>query len=410
MSNATINANTDAMVSRLEQELEERNAVIEGLVSAAQESNRDLSQAEMDLVGNAQERIAHINAQLGPLRESYKIAVESRRRTQELNQQIQTARAGHLPSKVEYRSAGVYIADLYLEQMGEDEAKHRLEVFHRAAAHQTTSDNAGLLPEQIVLPVLNYVDTSRPLVSALGPQDLGTGSWAYAKVTQHTLVGAQSAEKAEMSSRKMTITKTSITAPLYGGYVNVSKQDIRRTSPQILDMIINDLAGQYAIETEDACGTDLVAGGTTATTPLPLTPDATEINATLWAAVAQSYTATQGQGGLLLVVSPDQMATFGPLFVPVNPQNAASTGFNAGSFGSGVMGSISGIPVVMSPPLAAGTRLLVNTSAVKLFEARYGAMQVNEPSVWGVQVGYAGEFETVIAEAGGVIVIEDAGA
>ena len=34
-------------------------------------------------------------------------------------------------------------------------------------------------------------------------------------------------------------------------YVNVSKQNINRSSPAVLDMIINDLAGQYAIETEE---------------------------------------------------------------------------------------------------------------------------------------------------------------
>ena len=73
------------------------------------------------------------------------------------------------------------------------------------------------------------MDTSRPIVSAIGPQDLGTGAWSYARVTQHTQVGVQSAEKTELASRKMLITKTPLAAPTYGGYVNVSRQDINRT-------------------------------------------------------------------------------------------------------------------------------------------------------------------------------------
>ena len=85
-------------------------------------------------------------------------------------------------------------------QMGDHDAQNRLGVFNRAAAHQTTADNAGLLPESIVEPVLNFVDNSRPLVNAIGTTDLGTGSWAYAKVTQHTQVDVQSAEKAELAS------------------------------------------------------------------------------------------------------------------------------------------------------------------------------------------------------------------
>ena len=59
--------------------------------------------------------------------------------------------------------------------------------------------------------------------------------------------------------------------------------------------------------------------------------------------------------------------------------------------------------VVMSAGLAADTILVFSTAAVRAFEARYGALQVVEPSVWGVQVGYAGDFETVVIEATGVV-------
>ena len=399
---------TDSMIARLQGDLEERTAVIEGLVAQAEAEHRDLNDAEMQLMASAQSRIGEVQAQLAPLREASRIALESRQRAQQLNAEIQRGRGDAGRGPVEYRSAALYVCDLYAARMGDDGAQQRLEVFHRAAAHQTTADNAGLLPETIVTPIVNFVDTSRPLVTAIGPEDLGTGSWAYAKITQHTSVDVQSAEKAELASQKMLITKTSITAPTYGGYVNVSKQDIRRTSPGILDMVINDLAGQYAIETEAAAGADLLAGATASSTDMPATPTAEEVSATIWAAVAQSYAGTAGQGSVILVAAPDKMALLGPLFRPVNPQNAASTGFNAGSFAGGVMGSISGIPVVMSPPLTADTLLLVNTSAVRIFESRYGAMQVNEPSVWGVQVGYAGEFETVITQATGVINIQDA--
>ena len=78
-------------------------------------------------------------------------------------------------------------------------------------------------PRSIVGPVVNFVDTARPIVAAIGPQDLGTGSWSYAKVTQHTQVGVQAGEKTELASRKMTITKTPLAPDTYGGYVNVSQ-------------------------------------------------------------------------------------------------------------------------------------------------------------------------------------------
>ena len=53
--------------------------------------------------------------------------------------------------------------------LGIDEAKQRLTMYHRAAAHQTTADNQGIIPEPIVGSVLNFVDASRPIVTALGP-------------------------------------------------------------------------------------------------------------------------------------------------------------------------------------------------------------------------------------------------
>jgi hypothetical protein len=97
------------------------------------------------------------------------------------------------------------------------------------------------------------------------------------------------------------------------------------------------------------------------------------------------------------------MVAFGALFVPVNPQNAISSGFSAGDLASGGMGSVSGVPIVMSYGLAAGTALLINSDAAAVFEQRIGTLQVTEPSVIGVQVAYAGYFQAVVKVAGGVI-------
>jgi hypothetical protein len=69
----------------------------------------------------------------------------------------------------------------------------------------------------------------------------------------------------------------------------------------------------------------------------------------LWTAAANIYTATKGQGRVFVAVPPDQLGNWGATFAPVNPQNAQSSGFNAGDFGSGVVGNISGIPVYCSP-------------------------------------------------------------
>ena len=230
-----------------------------------------------------------------------------------------------IPGKVEYRSAGAYVAELYYAQLGDDDARHRLDMFHRVAAHQTTADNPGLLPESIVQPVINYIEVARPLVNTVGPVDLGSGSWSYARVTQHTQVGKQAGEKTELASRKMTITKTPLGADTFGGYVNVSKQDINRSSPAILDMIINDLAEQYAIETEEEMAAVMTAAAT-AGPVIPASPTGANVATAIWGAAGSVFAATKGQGRTVVAVCPDQLGAIGPLFPTVNPTNAYSHG------------------------------------------------------------------------------------
>jgi HK97 family phage major capsid protein len=401
---------TDAMIGHIQAELEERNAFVQGSIAAAQDSQRDLTDSEKELLTKSSARIDELNDQLEHLQRAQRSTMVARESIQRVNNDLMTARRTIDKGPVEYRSAGEYIADLYAAKMGDRDSAERIEVFHRVAAHQTTGDNPGLLPERIVEPVVNGVDVNRPLVSAIGPQNLGFGSWAYARVTQHTLVGVQSAEKTELASRKMTVTKTAITAPTYGGYVNVSRQDIRRSTPGILDMIIGDLAGQYAIETEDACATELIANSTPGTIEIPATPTAIGIATAVYGAAGQAAallrTANIPATGPILAVSPDMLGIVGPFFPTVNPQNAYSGGFGADTLAmQGPQGQIANLTVVLGTGLPAETVLFLYRSAVRCYEDRYGAMTVDEPSVWGTQVGYAGDFETVVFDDGGVIAI-----
>jgi hypothetical protein len=167
-----------------------------------------------------------------------------------------------------------------------------------------------------------------------------------------------------------------------------------------LDVIVDDLAAQYAIATEAATAALL----DTSVTSAPFDPsDGAGVAAGLWAAAAAAFTAVKGQGRLILAISPDMLATFGPLFAPVNPQNAQSSGFNAGSFGSGALGAISGIQVVMSSGLGSGKAFVLSTAAVEAYEQRVGTLSVIEPSVLGTQVAYAGYFTPLAVELTGVI-------
>jgi HK97 family phage major capsid protein len=393
---------TDSLVARYAQEIEERQTFIDGLVEAAQNETRDLSAQEMELISRARDRVAVVNGMIEPLRETARITADSRERTAAIAAMAAAHRSPEMATPVEYRTAGAYILDYWRAGLGVEEAVNRLDIYNRAAAHQKTSDNPGLLPEQILGPVVNFVDSARPIVTALGPRQLPSGSWARPKVTAHTAVGPQGGEKTELVSQKMTIGKIPVSAVTYGGYVNVSRQDIDWTQPSIMDLVIADLAAEYALQTEAATATQLVTDAQVSTGPgYGTTPQAA--SAAVWAAAGQVYAATKGQGRLIIAVSPDMLGVIGPLFAPYNPVSAFGVGFNAEQFGQGVMGAISGISVVMSASLPTGTVLVLSTASSEVYEDRIGSLQVVEPSVLGVQVAYAGYFANLTMQDTGIV-------
>ncbi len=404
---------SDAMIERLEREIEERSSFIEGVIANAQDGDRDLSDNEKELTANARNRLENLDDQLKSLYENRSRTTAARQRAADVHREFDRLRNQVDTGPVEYRSTGAYLVDYIAAQTGSKSAMERLEVYTRAAAHQKTSDNLGVIPDPIIGEVLNFIDAARPLVGVLGPRSMPSATWYRPKVTQRTTVAAQGTagapadEKTELVSQKMTITRLTGNAVTYGGYVNVSRQDIDFSSPQMMDVIVNDLSAQYAIQTEAALGVALIAG-TNNIEIVGALGDPTSANAVaaLWSAVSAVYTATKGQGQVILAVNPAKLGFWGPLFAPVNPQNAQSTGFSAVNFGQGLVGNISGIPVYCSSGLVSAPAttfgIVMSTAAVEVYEQRVGALQATEPSVLGVQVAYAGYFTPMTVEAGGV--------
>jgi len=378
---------------------------MEGLVAQAEKEERDLNPQEMEMLTRTRERIHEINNQVEPLREAAQISRLSRERRALIAQELAHPRAGQAPQQMEYRSAGEYVCDYWRARCGQEDAQQRLDLFERAASHQTTADNPGLLPEQIILPVVNWIDTARPTISALGPRALPSGSWARPQITQHTSVAVQSAEKGELVSQKMVIGKVPVTAKTYGGYVNVSRQNVDWSVPAIMDLVINDLASQYAIQTEAAVAAALVAGATAGPTLPTGANTVQQIVAAFWGAAGSVYTATHGIGGVFAVTGPDMLGIIGPVFPPINPQNGFGSGFNASNFGQGLVGNVAGIPLYVSAAMPADTIIVMSQAAAEVYEDRIGALQVIEPSVLGVQVAYAGYLAELILLATGIIKI-----
>lgn len=404
MSGSNANASDD-FIRRMETDLREKQNFANQIIARAQAAERDLTDDDKQLLGETRGEISRLKSQIETVEDITREAYEADVRQRQVGEVIDTFR-GKAANPVEYRSAGAWALDSYRAHLGERDARERLEFFYRAAQHQTTADNLGVVPDPIIGEVINFIDAARPIVSSLGVRPLPSSTWHRPKVTQHTATavqgsaGAAADEKKELTSQKMTITRLNGTAVTYGGYVNVSRQDIDFSQPSILDIIIQDLAAQYAIDTEAAVGAALAA---TSTTAVEHDGTAAGVAGALWEAAAAAYTAVRGMGRLVLAVAPDVLSTFGPLFPPVNPRDAQSPGFEAGRFMQGAVGNISGVQTVMSSGLGSGEAFVFSTAALECYEQRVGTLQVTEPSVLGLQVAYAGYFTPLTIEEDAII-------
>ena len=97
-----------------------------------------------------------------------------------------------------------------------------------------------------------------------------------------------------------------------------------------MDIVIGDLAAQYALQTENDATDTFLAAATAASTNLATGANtAAQVAAAFWGAVGQVYAGTKGQGRVIAAMPPQMLGLLGPLFAPVNPENAQSPGFSA---------------------------------------------------------------------------------
>ncbi|WP_435589801.1 hypothetical protein [Micromonospora aurantiaca (nom. illeg.)] len=262
----------------------------------------------------------------------------------------------------------------------------------QARVTQVTADTPGVLPVPIIGEVMSDVDAARPFLDSLGVKSLAFAGETFKRpvVTQHTAVGKQTTQATStgMGSQKLVISGVTFTKETWGGYLDVSRQDIDWTSPAAWDAILNDLQEQYALQTENAAA-DAFAAAVTATVENadPLAGPITLVNIikALYAAASLAY---QGAGRLpdTIWASLDMWSTLGPLIeaqVSTNQQPGSSS---PGSF----QGDLLKLPRIVVPSFPNGTLIIGNKRWTEAYEERIGLLTAVLPSVLGVQVAYGG--------------------
>ena len=122
-----------------------------------------------------------------------------------------------------------------------------------AAPDVVTTDTPGILPEPIVGAVYNnYLPNWRPLVNAMGVKAMPGGGKIFRRpeVTTHTTIGASNGENANLDQGTFVVSDNQVTKQVFGGFVRLSEEDMDWTQPEVLGLIIDDMARIYANQTD----------------------------------------------------------------------------------------------------------------------------------------------------------------
>jgi hypothetical protein len=213
-------------------------------------------------------------------------------------------------------------------------------------------------------------------------------------------MAAQSAENAALQSGTFVISSNQVTKGTYGGYVNISMQDLEWTDPAILSLILDDMSRIYANTTDDVAADALLAGCTqSAVLTDPTSP--AEWVSDIYDAASTILTNSNGNLPTHLFLSPNMYSYLGklvdtagrPLFPEVGPMNAFG-GASAASF----QGMAFGLQVVVDRNFASDTVIVGDPSGFEIFEQQKGALSLEAPSTLSRTLSWHGYFATLMID------------
>jgi HK97 family phage prohead protease len=280
------------------------------------------------------------------------------------------------PATAKFRSQGEY-AKALLE--GDEDAK----ALARAAS---TSADTVALPGFLGY-IDNLIDTNRPALSVFSRAALPAAGLTveYAQVSANTLaVGVQDPENEALSFGNLTIDSVSANVITYGGYTEMSRQTVQRSSVNYLDTALRALSIAYANATNAAlistvqgldytgkvfdvsAGTSaaLIAGLTDASTYIfknsGLRPEAIVVGTTAF----KFLLSVQGEDGRpVVLVDGAGVNNLGSANVP------------------GLSGQIMGLPIIVDPAMTATKAYVANSAALQTLESAGAPVRLSSEDI-----------------------------
>ena len=285
--------------------------------------------------------------------------------------------------------------------------------FEFAAGDVLTTDTPGLLPVPVLGPVFaNLNQAIRPVVSAVGARAYPDGGTQKTFIrptwTTHTSVATQSTELSGVSATTPVIASNVISKTTLSGQVTLSVQDVDFSSPGAMDIIINDLMGQYMLASDNLAADGLVAGaGASGATWTVTANDPTSLISSIYTAAYNILLNTNFLPDHIFVAPGVWQALGAQLDVdkrPVFPYVGA-----AGLMGVNGMGAANvtvantfnpfGLNLVADRNFAAGTMVVARGAAIEFYESIRGLLTRDEPATLGKVMSYHGYASLFVADA-----------
>jgi HK97 family phage prohead protease len=314
----------------------------------------------------------------------YTSAIEEvRNHAEELERRLDVLATSAAPATptTQFRSYGAWVKGV---AAGNEDAL----ALHRTFTGADSADS--IMKNAWVSDTVRILDAGRPTFNVLSSAALPADGMniEYPVVNTNTLaVAEQAAEGDTLDYGKLTL--TSATAPIktYGGYTDMSRQVVERSSINYVDTAFRAMVAKYAAATNAAAIAKITATQNSFNQTSLASWDVDDI----LEALADSASEVNENSGRALEVLLVGKTVFKNLAKAVDGSNRpilSNVGATQNTFGSinpvGLTGNILGLPVVLDPALNPLAMFAMNSAAITRYESAGAPFRLNDEEITGL--------------------------
>jgi len=291
---------------------------------------------------------------------------------------IATSATAPTTSTPQFRSYGAWVKGV---AAGNEDALALHRTFTGADTGDTVMKNAW------VSDTVRILNAGRPTFSVFSSAALPAdgNNIEYPVLNTNTVdVAEQAAEGDTLAYGKVTL--TSATAPIktYGGYTDMSRQVVERSSVNYVDTAFRAMVAKYAAVTNAAVRAKLIADAANFNSSALGAWTAAEIIDSL----AEAATKVNGDTGLpleFILVSSDVFRLMAKTVDTMDRPILSNAGATVNTYGSinpvGLTGNVLGLPIVVDPSLAALSFYAGNSAALTTYESAGAPFRLDDEDI-----------------------------